>query len=248
MRHIPDARTGNNLLDALLPDDFSHVLPHLEQIPLPLRLALYQPGELIDFVYFPQHGMVSIVATMDDQASVEVGVTGKEGFVGVPIMLEADTSPHDVFIQVAGSGLRMKAGTMRSEADRSPAFRSLLFRYVQFSLVQVSQTAACNARHPLEVRLARWLLMAHARLGGGTHDTMPLTQEFLAMMLGVQRPGVSIAAGSLQNAGLIRYRRGNVTILDRDALEDASCGCYRIVEDAYKQLFPANDAAAGFGH
>jgi CRP-like cAMP-binding protein len=133
----------------------------------------------------------------------------------------------------------MTAGTMRSEADRSPTFRSLLFRYVQFSLVQVSQTAACNARHPLEARLARWLLMAHDRLGGDSHDRMPLTQEFLAMMLGVQRPGVSIAAGALQNAGLIRYKRGSVAILDREALEDASCGCHRLVEDAYKQLFPS---------
>jgi CRP-like cAMP-binding protein len=240
------AGTGNNLLDALAPHEFSHILPHLERIALPVRLFLHEPGKLIEFVYFPQHGMVSIVATLEDHVSVEIGVVGKEGFLGVPIMLEADTSPHEVFVQIAGSGLRMKASAMRSATERSPTFRNLLFRYVQFYLLQVSQTAACNVRHPLEGRLARWLLMAHDRLDG-THDAMPLTHEFLAMMLGVQRPGVSIAAGTLQNAGLISYTRGRVTVMNRDALEDASCECHRVVNDAYKRLFPATDTA-GRGH
>jgi CRP-like cAMP-binding protein len=238
MEHIPAVKTGNNLLDSLAPEEFSYVLPHLERIPMPVRLRLYEPGKLIDFVYFPDDGMASIVATLEGRASVEIGLAGKEGFIGVPIMLQADSSPHEVFIQVAGSGFRMKASAMRSAIERSSVFRNLLFRYVQYYLLQISQTAACNARHSVEGRLARWLLMAHDRVGG-THDAMPLTHEFLAMMLGVQRPGVSIAAGALQNAGLIRYTRGRVVVVDRDALDDVCCVCHRVLDDAYKRLFPA---------
>jgi CRP-like cAMP-binding protein len=146
---------------------------------------------------------------------VEVGVIGREGFVGIPTLLESDAGPHQVFMQVAGCGLRMTASAMRSEMKRSPAFRRLLFRYAQFFLTQVAQVAACNARHPLDMRLARWLLMASDRLGPGP---MPLTQEFLAIMLGVQRPGVNIAARMLQKGGSIRYTHGLIEVTDAGGL------------------------------
>jgi CRP-like cAMP-binding protein len=227
--------TGNRLLDALSPDNVALILPHLERIPLPVRLSLHAPGKPIEFVHFPDKGVVSVVAALEDGALVEVGVIGREGFVGVPALLGADTSPHEIFVQIAGSGLRMTVGAMRAEAERIPAFRDLLFRYAQFFLAQVAQTAACNARHPLEARLARWLLMARDRLDT---DAIPLTQEFLAIMLGVQRPGVSLAAGALQRAGAISYTHGRITVVDRERVEGASCECHGVVQREFDRLFP----------
>jgi CRP-like cAMP-binding protein len=231
----PRIITGNRLLDALSPEDLGRILPHLERIPLPVRLSLHAPGKRIEFVLFPDRGMVSVVASPEDGVLVEVGVIGREGLVGVPALVGAETSPHEIFVQVAGSGWRMKVDAMRAEVERSPAFRDVLFRYAQYFLIQVAQTAACNARHPLEARLARWLLMARDRLDT---DAMPLTQEFLAIMLGVQRPGVSLAAGALQRAGAIRYTHGRITVADRARLEAASCECHGIVRREFDRLFP----------
>jgi len=173
-----------------------------------------------------------------------VGIIGKEGFAGVPALLGAETALQDAYMQVAGSGLRMKTSAMRDEVGGCPAFKESLFRYAEFFITQLSQIAACNARHPLEVRLARWLLMAHDRLGT---DVLPLTHEFLAIMLGVQRPGVSIAAGALQKAGLIRYNHGRITVVDRSALEDAACECYRIVKKEFGRLPQPSREAMLFG-
>jgi CRP-like cAMP-binding protein len=227
--------TQNSLLDALSAEAFGHILPCLEPVPLPVRLVLHGAGEVIEFVYFPQSGMVSVVAATGDAALVEVGIIGREGFVGIPALLESDAAPHQVFMQVAGSGYRMTATAMRSEMERSPAFRRLLLRYAQSFLTQVAQLAACNARHPLDARLARWLLMAGDRLGPGE---MPLTQEFLAMMLGVQRPGVNIAARMLQKGGSIRYTHGRIEVVDPAALEAASCECRRVIKRELDRLLP----------
>jgi hypothetical protein len=169
-----------------------------------------------------------MVAVMEDGTSVEVGLVGNEGLAGIPAFLGAVSAPQAAYMQVAGAGLRMNVAVLHEEVDRSPAFRRAVSRFAQFFLTQVSQTAACNARHPLEVRLARWLLMAHDRIGT---DTMPLTHELLSIMLGVQRPGVTIAAGALRRAGFITYNHGRVTVVDRPGLEAASCECYRIVRN-----------------
>jgi CRP-like cAMP-binding protein len=235
MPDLPRALTGNRLIDTLPQDDFDQVIPHLERVSLPIRTVLHQPGRLIGDIYFLTQGMVSVVATLEDGGAVEVGVIGNEGFAGIPALLGAETATHDVYMQIAGVGLQMKTSAMREVMERSPAFRDNLFRFVQFSLTQVSQTAACNVRHSVEQRLARWLLMADDRAAA---ETLLLTQEFLAIMLGVQRPGVSIAAGTLKQAGVIAYRHGRITIADREALQSASCECYRVVNDEFRRLFP----------
>jgi CRP-like cAMP-binding protein len=234
MPHSSRISTGNRLLDALPKGDLSRVVSHLEPVSLPVRRSLHAPGQPINDIYFLTEGMMSMVALLEDGASVEVGIVGSEGFVGIPALLGAVSMPQDAYMQIAGVGHRMPAAAMREEVERSPAFKEGLFRYAQFFLTQVSQTAACNARHPLEVRLARWLLMAHDRIGS---DELPLTQEFLSIMLGVQRPGVSLAAGALQKAGLIQYSHGRITVLDRAGLEDVSCECYRIVKNELDRLF-----------
>jgi CRP-like cAMP-binding protein len=234
MPAISRIMTGNQLLDTLPDDAFSRVSPHLERIPLPVHFSLYKPGDAVIDVYFVTEGMVSIVATMGDGALVEVGIIGREGFAGLPALLSGNTGPHEVYMQIAGAGLRMKASAMLAEIERSVAFKGTLSRYAQFFLTQVSQTAACNARHPLELRLARWLLMARDRVDT---DVVPLTHEFLSIMLGVQRPGVSIAASALRKAGLIEYSHGRITVVDRRGLEGASCECYRVVSDEFSRSF-----------
>jgi CRP-like cAMP-binding protein len=227
------AATGNRLLDALPDDAFGRVLPHLEPVQLPLRFKLYKPDQPVAETYFVTEGIVSIVATLGDGAFVEAGIVGREGFAGMPALLGGSSGPHDVYMQIGGGALRMKASAFQAELRHGGAFQEVLLRYAQCFLTQVSQTAACNARHPLEVRLARWLLMAHDRVGT---DDMLLTHEFLAIMLGVQRPGVSIAAGALRKSGLIEYSHGRISIVDRRRLEDASCECYRVVAEEFARL------------
>jgi CRP-like cAMP-binding protein len=234
MTDIARVLTGNQLLDAL-PRDALDLL-HLERVSLPLRMNLYKPDLPIADIYFVTEGLVSTVATLEDGAAVEIAVTGKEGFVGVPALLGDTSATHFVFVQAAGSGLRMSVRAMREAVERSPALKDSLFRYARFLLAEVSQTAACNVHHTLELRLARWLLIAHDRLGTAI---MPLTHEFLAIMLGVQRPGVTLAAGALKRAGLIDYSHGVITVIDRAALEAASCACYRTIRNEYDRLFGA---------
>ena len=226
--------TGNRLLDALAHDDLHRALPRLESMLLPVRTSLHKPDEAISHVYFLTEGMASVVATLEDCGAVEVGVIGNEGIVGVPALLDGDAATHDVYMQIGGAGLRMTATALREAAEHSPALKSMLLRYAQFFLAQVSQTAACNVRHALEQRLARWLLMAQDRCGA---DVMPLTQEFLSIMLGVQRAGVTRAAGALKQAGIIEYTRGRITVVDRAALQSASCKCYRVVKNEFDRLF-----------
>ena len=225
---------SNRLLVALAPTDLHRLSRGLELVPLPHKQTLASPNALIDHVYFPQQGMVSLVQPLENGAMIEVGMIGNEGLVGMPILLGAETSPLEAMVQIPGSALRIEAGVFRDEVGRCTALLGLLLRYVQALHIQVSLSAACNARHSLPERLARWLLMARDR---ATSDRMPLSHEFLAMMLGVRRAGVTVAVGT-KGRQLIYNTHGQVTILDRRGLEGACCECYHTVRNEYQRLVP----------
>ena len=188
---------------------------------------------MIDTVYFLEAGICSIVVTMESGNTVEVGITGRDGFVGVPAVLGTGQSPNRSFIQIPGHGFSVKARVLSEQAEASPALRACLQRGIQGLLVQTAQTAACNRVHELEERLARWLMLCHDRV---QEDHLPITHEFLAMMLGTRRTTVTVAAGILQKAGLISYSRGRVTIQDRDGLANAACECYQTIHAEYVRL------------
>lgn len=229
----PQSAVRNQLLAALSPVVRKRLLPNLCRVALPLGQGLYHPDAPMEAVYFPEVGMVSLVANMDDGTQAEVGVIGREGLLGGPLLLGADTSFVEAVVQVPGTALRMGAREFRHALEVNAPFRALLLRYNEALQAQVMQTAACNGRHALKQRLARWLLMAHDR---GAGDELPLTQDLMAMMLGVHRPSVTVAAGALQRAGLIRYSAGRITILDRPTLETASCECYASVKRRFATL------------
>jgi len=226
---------GNCLLAALAPDDMARLRPHLELVLLSQRQVLSEPRKLIEHAYFPRQGFVSLVQPMADKSMVEVGIIGREGFVGSPILLGAGMSPVMAMVQAPGEALRIPASVLLKGAADSGELSGLLLRYVQALHVQVTQTAACNGRHALAERLARWLLTAHDRVAG---DDLPLSHEFLAMMLGMRRSGVTVAVGALKKAGLIDNGHARITILDRQGLEAAACECYRAVRDEYEHLLP----------
>jgi CRP-like cAMP-binding protein len=223
-----------NLFLAALPEDaLNRLRPHLEVMEMPLRKILFEMGQPMPHLYFPDSGMISLLIPLEDGALIEVGVVGKEGFAGLAALLGAETAVHTSMVQLPGTGARIKTDTVRQEMQRSPALLSRVLRYAQALQVQVSQTAVCNVHHNLQERLARWLLMAHDRAAS---DTLPLTQEFLSMMLGVRRPGVTVAATILQQTGAISYTRGRIAVLDRARLEAASCECYGMVQEQFSQL------------
>ena len=226
----------NRLLASLPPDVLTALLPKLSPVVLTVRQAVYNPDSAIEAVFFPEAGMFSLVANLDDGTQAEVGIIGHEGMLGVSLLSGIETPFTESMVQMPGSALRMAARDFRHEVDTNSSFRMLLFRYNEALQAQIMQTAACNGRHGLEQRLARWLLMAHDRADG---DELPLTQEFVAMMLGVHRPSISITAGILQRAGLIRYSGGRITLLDRPSLEAACCECYGAVQRRFATLFGA---------
>lgn len=229
----------NGLLAVLSDEDIEQLRPHLQQVRLVLEQVLHEPGEQMDHVYFPESGVVSLTADTKDNGLVEVGMTGREGMVGASVILNPDAiAVHRAVVQVHGSATRMRTAAFGEVLDRSPAFRVRCLRYVQVLMVQSSQAAACNARHELTERLARWLLMSRDRLDG---DEMPMTQEFLAQMLGVRRTGVSLIASTLQSTGAIRQSRGRITILDRELLEAEACNCYRFIEDTREKIMGKSD-------
>ena len=215
----------NRLLGALSAEEREDILPLLEAVPLIDGMPIHEPHEPITDVYFPISGVVSMVSEMRD-GTVEVGTVGREGMTGLPLVLHANTMPSRAFVQVPGHAYRMRGVDLCAALRRSPRIERLVYRYVLALFDQAAQHAACNRLHALEERCARWLLMTHDRVDG---DVLPLKQQFLAEMLGVHRPAVTIAAGDLQKAGVIRYTRGKVTVLDREALEDAACECYGII-------------------
>jgi CRP-like cAMP-binding protein len=222
----------NLLLDALPSEDYERLSERLEPIALPSGMPIYEINEPITHVYFVTAGIISMVSVMRE-GTVEVGVVGCEGMAGIPIILYADSMPTRAFVQVEGEALRMSAKDLRAAMDESPMLRRLLSRYALALYDQTAQSVACNRLHSLEERCARWLLMTHDRVNS---DVMPLKQSFLAEMLGVHRPAVTVAAGALQRAGMIAYARGKVRILDRAALEGASCACYAIIKQSMEQL------------
>ena len=224
---------ANRLLGLLSPRDFKRLRPHLHPIPLEYRQSLYRANKPIGFVYFIETGVGSLVNTMANGQAAEVGTIGNEGVVGLPLLFGDDRAPTSVYVQVPGAGLRMKAALFEKELARSASMRSVMLRYAHAFFNQVAQSAACNHFHSLEQRCCRWLLMTHDRMQS---DEFLLTQEFLAMMLGVQRTGVTVAAGALQRAGLIRYKRGNVTIIDRRGLIRRSCECYGVSKREFDRL------------
>ncbi|MBL6081857.1 Crp/Fnr family transcriptional regulator [Belnapia sp. T18] len=201
---------------------------------MPFREVLQTPEQPMVAAWFVETGMVSMLATLDDGDGAEVGLVGHEGFVGLPLLLDDDRDDLEGVVQMAGTGYRISAEAFRAALERLPDLRRLLNRYALVHHGQVARTGACNGRHQIDQRLARWLLMAHDRVEG---DTLPFTHEMLSMMLAVRRAGVTVAAGALQKAGLIRYGGGRITITDRPGLEAVACECYGIVRRARDRLF-----------
>jgi CRP-like cAMP-binding protein len=228
--HVPGE---NRLLAALPGKDYDRLLPELDKVSLGVKDVLYEADRPITHVYFPLNGVMSLVVAMRDGLSVEVGTIGNEGMVGTPVFLGADKSPTQAFSQVPGEALRMKSGAFKKEMEREGPLHGLVQRYTQAMINQISQSVACNHLHSVEERMCRWLLMTHDRVDC---DDFPLTQEFLALMLGVRRPSVTVVAGILQKAGLIRYHRGRITVLDRKRLEASACECYAVVKKEFDRL------------
>jgi CRP-like cAMP-binding protein len=222
----------NRLLAALPAADYTRILPSLTVVPLKLKDILHKPGDPIRDVYFPGGGFCSMLTVLEDGSMVEIATIGREGMIGVSAVLDGARVTSAAMVQGAtDTCYRMNVDAFRREIDRRGAFHGLMGHYAQALFGFVAQSAACNAIHSVEQRLARWLLMARDRMGS---DEFPLTQEFVAIMLGASRPTVTVVAGTLQKAGLIKYRHGRVTIVDRENLEAASCECYRAATDLLK--------------
>jgi CRP-like cAMP-binding protein len=225
---------GENHLLAILPREaLARLQPHLESVALAFRECLYAPNEPISQVYFPCSSVISLVLPLEGGAAIEVATVGNEGMLGLPAFLGAGSIPGEAFCQIPGQALRLGAQILHQETAAGGPLHDVLLRYTQGLMNQIAQSAACNRAHSIDERCARWLLTTHDRAGS---DRFPLTQEFLAQMLGVRRAGVSAAASILQRAGFIRYSRGMMTITDRPGLESAACGCYRIVRDEFERL------------
>ena len=226
-------RNGNRILAALPSVEYELVVPHLDKVSLRHGQILQVPDQRIEFLYFPTTCMISLLAALEGGETVETGVVGGEGMVGISVVLGVETSPNEALVQADGEAYRMKAKALGPLIKNGSVLHDNLLRYIHAIFAQISQTAACNRAHSLSERLARWLLLTHDRLG---RDEFELTHEFLARMLGTRRAGVSVAASTLREAGAIGYTRGRVTILDREGLENAACECYRIVKAEFDRL------------
>jgi CRP-like cAMP-binding protein len=236
MTQVEQATVRNHLLAALSPDDFALLAPALRPTSLEFKQVLYAVHQPIGTAYFLESGMVSMLAPLEDGRFMEVGLVGREGLVGLTAVLGADSAATQALVQAPGSALHLRSAELKGAFEASATLRGLLLRYAHAHHAQVAQTAACNGHHLLEERLARWLLMAHDR---ARTDEFPMTQEFMSLMLGVRRAGVSVAAGILQKAGVIGYKHGCVTVLDRSGLEAAACECYSTVRRQFEHLLGA---------
>lgn len=224
---------ANRLLRQLPREDYAHLLPRLVPVRLRLKDVLVDVDAPIADVYFVRDGVCSVLSSERVDGPIEVGTVGREGFVGLPVLNGVETTPYRVIVQVAGHGWRLRGDLFREAVDERPALRRLLLRYSQYYTDQIVLSASCNRLHTLEERCARWLLMTHDRVEG---DQFEITHEFLAQMLGVRRAGVTVAMGTLQAQGVVRYMRGRVVVLDRGRLEAGSCGCYRITRASLERL------------
>jgi CRP-like cAMP-binding protein len=232
---LPTSQTPrqNHLLAALPAADFARLSPHLELVPMALGEALYESGGLLQHVYFPTTSIVSLLYVMEDGASAEIAIVGNEGILGISLFMGGETTPSRAVVQSAGYGYRLKAQLLKQEFNRAGPVMHLLLRYTQALITQMAQTAVCNRHHSVEQQLCRWLLLSLDRLSS---DELSMTQELIANMLGVRREGVTEAAGKLQRAGLIRYSRGRITVLDRPALAKEACECYGVVKKEFDRL------------
>jgi CRP-like cAMP-binding protein len=229
-RHAPIA---NRLLAALPTKEYKRLFPDLEHNALTFAEIIYEPGDNIRHVYFPNSGIISLLAAVEDSATLEVGIVGNEGMVGLPVFLGVKTSRHRAIVQGTGTVMRMKARDFQAECKQGGSLPRLLQRFTHSLLMQVSQSAVCYRFHSIEARLARWLLMTSDRMGT---NQFQITQEFLSNMLGVRREAVNISATDLQQQQLISYSRGNLTIFNRAGLETVACKCYGIIKDEEKSF------------
>ncbi|MEJ8826883.1 Crp/Fnr family transcriptional regulator [Variovorax humicola] len=228
--------TGANHLLAALPDaELRRWLPLLERVDLPLGHVLYESGVTLHHVYFPTTAIVSLLYVLENGASAEIAVVGNEGIVGISLFMGGGSTPNRAVVQSAGTGFRLPAEALKAEFNRAGPVLHLLLRYTQALITQMAQTAVCNRHHSLDQQLCRWLLLSLDRLTG---DEIVMTQELISNMLGVRREGVTEAALHLQAAGVIRYARGHITVLDRQKLELRSCECYAVVKKEYDRLLP----------
>jgi len=233
MPQIEQSAVRNRLLAALAPEDFAALAPALRPVQLGFKETLHEPDRPVQAAYFPEAGMVSMLAPLEDGKFLEVGLVGREGMVGLPIVLGDGSMTTEALVQMEGTALSVRPAELRAAFERNAGLRTLLLRYVLAHHVQVAQSAACNGHHQADGRLARWLLMCHDRAGA---DEFPMTQEFLSLMLGSRRPTISVAAAALRRAGAIEYTHGRMRVLDRVGLEAAACECYGVVREQYDNL------------
>jgi CRP-like cAMP-binding protein len=230
---IEQSAIRNRLLASLPPTDFTLLAASLTPVTLSLKQFLVEADEPIRTAYFIETGIISYLNYLEGGEALEIGLIGSEGMLGLPLILGADRAPVGAMVQLKGVALRISPAALRQAFDQSEALRTKLLRYMQAFHIQVSQTAVCNSHHTLEERLIRWLLMVHDRAGD---NRFPMTHEFMSLMLGVRRAGVTITAGALKHAGLIQYAKGCVTVLDRPSLEAAACECYDYVQRHFEEL------------
>jgi len=231
--NAPHSPLQNHLLAALPADEFQRLAAHLEGVSMPLGEVLYEPGGQLRHAYFPTTSIVSLHYVTESGASAETAGVGNEGVVGVSLFMGGDTTPSSAVVQTAGYGYRLDRHLLKAEFDRAGPLQRLLLRYTQALMTQMAQTAVCNRHHSLEQQLCRWLLLTLDRLPS---NELTMTQELVAGMLGVRREGVTEAAGNLQRAGLISYRRGHISVLDRQGLETQTCECYGVVKKEMNRL------------
>ena len=234
MTQVPDPKK-NQLLAALPDAEWQRWLPQLEAVEMPLGQVLYESGSTLRYVYFPTSSIVSLLYLLESGASAEIAIVGNEGLVGISLFMGGESTPSRAVVQSAGQGYRLNARAMKEEFSRAGPVLHLLLRYTQALITQMTQTAVCNRHHTLDQQLCRWLLLSLDRLQG---NDLVMTQELIANMLGVRREGVTEAAGKLQAAGLIRYSRGHITVLDRPGLEKRTCECYAVVKTECDRLLP----------
>src|SRR4030095_1677986 len=229
----PPTPHQNHLLDALPAAEFDRLSPHLELVPMPLGEALYESGGQLQHVYFPTTSIVSLLYVMKDGASAEIAIVGNEGILGISLFMGGETTPSRAVVQSAGYGYRLRAQLLKNEFGRFGPMVHLLLRYTQALITQMSQTAVCNRHHSIDQQLCRWLLLTLDRLPS---NELVMTQELVASALGVRRESVTEAAGKLQRAGFVRYRRGHISVLDRAGLETGACECYAVVKKEIRRL------------
>src|SRR5690349_5168863 len=225
--------TQNQLLASLSAAELKRLSPHVEKVEMPLGHVIYESGHVLDYVYFPTTCIISLLYVMEDGSSAEIAIVGHEGLVGISLFMGGETTPSRAVVQSAGRAFRLAARHLRAEFGRAGSMQHLLLRYTQSLITQMAQTAVCNRHHSVDQQLCRWLLLSFDRLSS---DELVMTQELIANMLGVRREGVTAAAGKLQDAGVIKYRRGRIKVLDRARLEAMSCECYEVVRKECARL------------